>query len=176
MLAQQQQHRKSIPQNDECPKLAATTEYLSRYSLGKRSNKKIAFRDQCIYVCLACGKYFQGRRTNTHAYTNSIAGSHCVFLNLHALNFYCLPDNYEIIDSSLDDMKFVLNPTFYRAVSEQSDTNENYQELLMVQCTHLMLLALTISKKMTTSMWFYKHCLMSHNYVIISSELTSIPK
>uniref|UniRef100_A0ABD2WIX4 Uncharacterized protein n=1 Tax=Trichogramma kaykai TaxID=54128 RepID=A0ABD2WIX4_9HYME len=26
-----------------------------------------------------------------------------------------MPDNYEIIDSSLDDIKFVLNPTFYRA-------------------------------------------------------------
>ncbi|KAL7293251.1 hypothetical protein TKK_0013031 [Trichogramma kaykai] len=55
------------------------------------------------------------KRTNTHTYTNNIAGSHHVFLNLHALNFYCLPDNYEIIDSSLDDIKFVLNPTFYRA-------------------------------------------------------------
>ena len=37
---------------------------------------------------------------------------HHVFLNLHTLRFYCLPDNYEIIDSSLDDIKYVLNPTF----------------------------------------------------------------
>lgn len=28
------------------------------------------------------------------------------------MKFYCLPDNYEIIDSSLDDIKFVLNPVF----------------------------------------------------------------
>lgn len=27
-----------------------------------------------------------------------------MFLNLHTLKFYCLPDNYEIIDSSLEDI------------------------------------------------------------------------
>ncbi|XP_034244355.1 U4/U6.U5 tri-snRNP-associated protein 2 [Thrips palmi] len=65
-----------------------------------------------VYACLVCGKYFQGRGTNTHAYTHSVSESHHVFLNLHTLKFYCLPDNYEIIDSSLDDIKYVLNPTF----------------------------------------------------------------
>lgn len=50
-----------------------------------------------VYACLVCGKYFQGRGTNTHAYTHSVAESHHVFLNLHTLKFYCLPDNYEII-------------------------------------------------------------------------------
>ncbi|XP_044735313.1 U4/U6.U5 tri-snRNP-associated protein 2 [Chrysoperla carnea] len=65
-----------------------------------------------VYACLVCGKYYQGRGTNTHAYTHSVAESHHVYLNLHTLKFYCLPDNYEIIDSSLDDIKYVLNPTF----------------------------------------------------------------
>ncbi|CAD7087095.1 unnamed protein product [Hermetia illucens] len=65
-----------------------------------------------VYACLVCGKYFQGRGTNTHAYTHSVSESHHVFLNLQTLRFYCLPDNYEIIDSSLDDIKYVLNPTF----------------------------------------------------------------
>jgi hypothetical protein len=49
-----------------------------------------------------CGKYFQGRGKSTHAYTHSVAESHHVFLNLSNLRCYCLPDNYEIIDSSLD--------------------------------------------------------------------------
>ncbi|RZB41559.1 U4/U6.U5 tri-snRNP-associated protein 2, partial [Asbolus verrucosus] len=68
-----------------------------------------------VYACLVCGKYFQGRGTNTHAYTHSVAEGHHVFLNLHTLKFYCLPDNYEIIDSSLDDIKYLLNPTFTEA-------------------------------------------------------------
>jgi U4/U6.U5 tri-snRNP-associated protein 2 len=50
-----------------------------------------------VYACLVCGKYFQGRGTNTYAYTHSVAEGHHVFLNLHTLKFYCLPDNYEII-------------------------------------------------------------------------------
>jgi hypothetical protein len=38
-----------------------------------------------------------GRGNNTYAYTHSVGESHHVFLNLHTLRFYCLPDNYEII-------------------------------------------------------------------------------
>lgn len=37
---------------------------------------------------------------------------HRVFINLTTLKFYCLPDNYEIIDPSLEDIKYVLDPTF----------------------------------------------------------------
>lgn len=55
-----------------------------------------------VYACLVCGKYFQGRGIKTHAYTHSVAEFHHVFLNLNTLRFYCLPDNYEIVDSSLD--------------------------------------------------------------------------
>lgn len=35
-----------------------------------------------------------------------------MFLNLGTNKFYCLPDNYEIIDASLNDILYVLNPTF----------------------------------------------------------------
>uniref|UniRef100_A0A915C8Y5 ubiquitinyl hydrolase 1 n=2 Tax=Ascarididae TaxID=6250 RepID=A0A915C8Y5_PARUN len=61
---------------------------------------------------MVCGKYFQGRGTNTHAYTHSLDTNHRVYLNLETLKFYCLPDNYEIIDPSLDDIKYVLKPTY----------------------------------------------------------------
>ncbi|XP_065161497.1 ubiquitin carboxyl-terminal hydrolase 39 [Atheta coriaria] len=79
-----------------------------------------------VYACLVCGKYFQGRGTNTHAYTHSVAESHHVFLNLHTLKFYCLPDNYEIIDSSLDDIKYLLNPIF---TTEQIHAMDNSTKL-----------------------------------------------
>ena len=54
----------------------------------------------------------QGRGRNTHAYTHSVSENHRVFLNLESKRFYCLPDNYEIIDPSLSDIIYVLNPTF----------------------------------------------------------------
>lgn len=59
-----------------------------------------------VYACLVCGKYFQGRGIGTHAYVHSVATDHHVFLNLETLKFYCLPDNYEIIDSSLGELSF----------------------------------------------------------------------
>ncbi|XP_045213860.2 U4/U6.U5 tri-snRNP-associated protein 2-like [Mercenaria mercenaria] len=65
-----------------------------------------------VYACLVCGKYFQGRGKMSHAYTHSVQDSHHVFLNLSTHKFYCIPDNYEIIDSSLEDIIYVLNPTF----------------------------------------------------------------
>lgn len=67
-----------------------------------------------VYACLVCGKYFQGRGIGTHAFMHSVAVSHLVFLNLSTLKFYCLPDNYEVIDSSLSDITYVLKPTFSR--------------------------------------------------------------
>lgn len=48
--------------------------------------------------------FLVGRGQKSHAYTHSVQFSHHVFLNLHTLKFYCLPDNYEIIDSSLEDI------------------------------------------------------------------------
>lgn len=89
-----------------------------------------------VYACLICGKYFQGapiarwrgrvrgrrrvdwagRGQKTHAYTHSVDIDHRVFLNLSTLRFYCLPDNYEIIDSSLDDIKVTFS--FFSASEE----------------------------------------------------------
>ena len=45
-----------------------------------------------------------GRGLDTQANTHSLMCDHHVFLNLETLKFYCLPDNYEIIDTSLEDI------------------------------------------------------------------------
>ena len=83
----------------------------------------ITLSNNNVYACLVCGKYFQGeclftccqqvtevslrpgRGQKSCAYTHSVEVEHHVFINLHSLQFFCLPDNYEIIDSSLDDIK-----------------------------------------------------------------------
>eukprot|EP00042_Codosiga_hollandica_P051171 m.624184 g.624184 ORF g.624184 m.624184 type:complete len:498 (+) comp58230_c0_seq4:285-1778(+) len=65
-----------------------------------------------VYACLVCGKYFQGRGKKSHAYIHSLMVDHHVFLNFLTLKFYCLPDNYEIIDSSLADIKYVARPVY----------------------------------------------------------------
>ncbi|KAK9811833.1 hypothetical protein WJX72_010978 [[Myrmecia] bisecta] len=65
-----------------------------------------------VYACLVCGKYFQGRGPNTHAFTHSLESNHHMFMKLETGKVYCLPDGYEVIDRSLDVIRFVLNPTF----------------------------------------------------------------
>ena len=48
----------------------------------------------------------------SHAYTHSVQEGHHVYLNLETKKFYCLPDNYQIIDQSLEDIVYVLNPVY----------------------------------------------------------------
>lgn len=59
-----------------------------------------------------CGKFFAGRGRLTPAYTHSVSLGHFVFMNLKDGRTYCLPDGYEVRDSSLRDVQFCLSPTF----------------------------------------------------------------
>ncbi|TFK41921.1 spindle pole body protein [Crucibulum laeve] len=65
-----------------------------------------------IYGCLVCGKYFQGRGRKSYAYAHSIHDDHHVFINLDTTKVYVLPDGYPVSDPSLDDISYVLAPTF----------------------------------------------------------------
>ncbi|KAI0964306.1 hypothetical protein AcW1_001153 [Taiwanofungus camphoratus] len=65
-----------------------------------------------IYGCLVCGKYFQGRGRSSYAYAHAIHDDHHVFINLETTKVYVLPDGYPVSDPSLEDISFVLAPTF----------------------------------------------------------------
>lgn len=58
-----------------------------------------------VYACLVCGKYFQGRGRSSHAYIHSLEVNHHVYIHLFTNKIYCLPDDYEVLESSLDDIK-----------------------------------------------------------------------
>lgn len=75
-----------------------------------------------VYACLACGKYFQGRGKHTQAYTHALQESHHVYMNLGDGRVYCLPDGYEVVDSSLRDIQHMLNPSFTPAAIAKLDT------------------------------------------------------
>ncbi|XP_055319330.1 U4/U6.U5 tri-snRNP-associated protein 2 [Sitodiplosis mosellana] len=116
----QRPSRKENPKSRQCPYLDTINRNVLDFDFEKLCSVSLTRIN--VYACLVCGKYFQGRGTNTHAYTHSVADSHHVFLNLHNLKFYCLPDNYEIIDSSLNDIKYLLNPTFNSENIRQLDS------------------------------------------------------
>ncbi|GJE86252.1 ubiquitin carboxyl-terminal hydrolase family protein [Phanerochaete sordida] len=65
-----------------------------------------------IYGCLVCGKYFQGRGKSSYAYAHAIHDDHHVFINLETTKVYVLPDGYLVSDPSLEDISFVLAPSF----------------------------------------------------------------
>ncbi|KAH7886179.1 spindle pole body protein [Phlebopus sp. FC_14] len=68
-----------------------------------------------IYGCLVCGKYFQGRGRSSYAYAHSIHEDHHVFINLESTKVYVLPDGYLVSDPSLEDISFVLSPSFTKS-------------------------------------------------------------
>ena len=65
-----------------------------------------------VYACLSCGLYFQGRGRHTPAYTHSLEADHHLFISFQDQNVYCLPDTYEVIDPSLYDIKYNMDPVF----------------------------------------------------------------
>ncbi|XP_060067142.1 U4/U6.U5 tri-snRNP-associated protein 2-like [Ylistrum balloti] len=99
-----------VDRSRSCPYLDTINRSLLDFDFEKLCSVSLSHIN--VYACLVCGKYFQGRGKMSHAYTHSVQDSHHVFLNLLTHKFYCLPDNYEIIDSSLEDIIYVLNPTF----------------------------------------------------------------
>jgi U4/U6.U5 tri-snRNP-associated protein 2 len=73
-----------------------------------------------VYACLVCGKYFQGRGRSSYAYTHSLDQDHHVFINMSSLRVYVLTESYEVKNKTLDDIKYVVNPTY---------TKENVRKL-----------------------------------------------
>lgn len=83
-----------------------------------------------VYACLVCGKYYQGRGLKSHAHTHSLETGHHVYINLQTEKVYCLPDGYEINDSSLDDIRHVLYPRFSREQVLHLDENRQWSRAL----------------------------------------------
>ena len=52
-----------------------------------------------------------------------MSDGHRVYLNLDTKKFYCLPDNYEVIDAALNDILYVLNPTFSEELIKRLETS-----------------------------------------------------
>jgi U4/U6.U5 tri-snRNP-associated protein 2 len=81
-----------------------------------------------VYGCLVCGKYFSGRGKATPAYAHSLGEDHHVYINLQTLKVYVLPENYEVKSAALDDIKYVVNPTFTKqqVAKLDKDSPERY--------------------------------------------------
>jgi U4/U6.U5 tri-snRNP-associated protein 2 len=96
--------------NNECPFLhTVQREFIN---LERQRICSVTLSPQNVYACLVCGRFFSGRGKQTEAFTHSVQALHHVFMNLQDGTFWCLPDGYEVRDSSLSDIRDALNPQF----------------------------------------------------------------
>lgn len=93
-----------------CPYLDTVARSLLDFDMPKLCS--VTLSPQHVYACLVCGKYFEGRGRHTHAFTHSVDAGHHVFINVESGRVYCLPEGYEVLDASLDDVKFALHPRY----------------------------------------------------------------
>lgn len=112
----------------DCPYLDTVNRQVLDFDFEKFCS--VSLSNLNVYACLVCGKYFQGRGRNSHAYTHSLEASHHVFINLLTEKVYCLPDGYQVNDPSLDDIRHVLYPRFTREQVEQIDKNKQWARAL----------------------------------------------
>lgn len=63
-----------------------------------------------VYACLVCGKYYQGRGPKSQAYFHALDDGHHVYINMETKKVYVLPEGYEVTSSTLDDIRFVVDP------------------------------------------------------------------
>ncbi|KAI9729077.1 MAG: hypothetical protein M1828_000162 [Chrysothrix sp. TS-e1954] len=77
-----------------------------------------------VYACLVCGKYYQGRGSKSQAYFHALEDDHHVYINLETKRVYVLPEGYEVKSKSLDDIKFVADPTLSKEEVLKLDKEE----------------------------------------------------
>ena len=97
--------------NKDCPYLDTVQRSLLDFDLEPTCSVTLETGPH-IYGCLVCGKFFRGRGRQTPAYTHAVEESHFVFVHLTKGTFHCLPDDYEIQDNSLSDVRAALHPRF----------------------------------------------------------------
>ncbi|CAL8469242.1 g8783 [Coccomyxa elongata] len=99
-----------VKKGNECPYLDTVTKQNLDFDFEKCCS--VSLSPVNVYACLVCGKYFQGRGQQTHAFTHALETGHHMFMKLSDGRVYCLPEGYEVDDRSLDAIRYVLNPTF----------------------------------------------------------------
>lgn len=111
------------PEHRKCPYLDTINRNVLDFDCEKLCSQTLSNRN--VYVCLVCGKFYEGRGKSTPAYTHSLQFNHYVYLNVDSGRSYCLPDGYEVVDASLSDIQKCLSPTFSFAEIANLDKNSS---------------------------------------------------
>ena len=97
-------------QRRDCPYLGSINRNVLDFDFEKVCS--VSLTGQNVYVDLVDGKFFQGRGKGTLAYKHALEKEHYVWMNLSDGKVYCIPDDYEVLDRALEDIKYNLNPNY----------------------------------------------------------------
>jgi len=106
-----------------CPFLDTIDRQVINFDFEKQCS--VTLERKNVYICLVCGKLLQGRGEHTPAHAHSLQAKHFVFMNLDTRTIYCLPDNYVVEDSSLEDIIFNLHPTLKPSEIQRLDVDSD---------------------------------------------------
>ena len=87
----------------KCPYLSTINRMILDFDQEKVCS--VSLKDNNIYCCLICGKYFHGKGKITPLYIHSLSEQHNLFINLEARSIYCLPDDYELKEEDINQDK-----------------------------------------------------------------------
>jgi len=108
--------------NKECPYLDTIHRELLDFDMEPSCSVTLESGPH-VYACLVCGKFYRGRGPQTPAYLHAVDEGHYCFVHLKEGTFHCLPEDYEVVDSSLDDISAALHPTFKEEAITKLDVN-----------------------------------------------------
>ncbi|KAH8583288.1 assembly defective 1 like ubiquitin C-terminal hydrolase with a UBP finger at the N-terminus [Cryptosporidium sp. chipmunk genotype I] len=95
---------------ERCPYLSSIKRSVLDFDYEKICS--VTLREEHIYCCLVCGINYQGKGKDSVAYKHSLELGHHLFINLTNSSIICLPNDYEIYEHSLEDIKKYLQPRF----------------------------------------------------------------
>lgn len=117
-----------VPQRMDCPYLGTINRHVLDFDFEKLCS--VSLSGENVYVDLVDGKYFQGRGKETAAYRHALEKGHYVWMNVLDGKVFCIPDGYEVVDKSLEDIKFNLTPSFDEEEIEHMSTRVRYSKAL----------------------------------------------
>ena len=89
--------------SEKCPYISTINKTILDFDQEKVCS--VSLKDNNIYSCLICGKYFHGKGKTTPCYIHSLSEQHHLFINLETRGIYCLPDDYELTDEYINSEK-----------------------------------------------------------------------
>ncbi|CAE7350260.1 Usp39 [Symbiodinium sp. CCMP2592] len=117
-----------VPQRMDCPYLGTINRHVLDFDFEKLCSMTLSGDN--VYCDLVDGKFFQGRGKETPAYRHALEKGHYVWMNAVDGKVYCIPDGYEVVDKSLEDIKYNLIPFFDEEEIEFMSTRVRYSKAL----------------------------------------------